>query len=280
MQERQGSEYQPRHAQRITLDNYQGVANGIMELNEPVADGFMRVSDMRADVVVVSRQRDRVLDYDELGPVRVAKLLRLPRIGSWSHHGLVSVMRENGAWYIGINDQELTGQVARSNDSTEKFEDLFIDRFKVELTKGLRECLKREKLLNSGRYNASFLFTWYIFATHEAVLYPAIEALRISAGHNPLDVTGSILILYALTHSIFNTMNLGICRVSKVFDIIDRKLFKKQLQEAGSYLRTDWMDPFVKHHLLELLAPPVPVDRLLRGHIYLNRHGQKLINKG
>lgn len=282
MPERHDSGYQPSHAQKITLDKYHGVANGIMELNEPVADGFMRVSDMRADVVVVSRLRDSVLDYDELGPVRVAKLLRLPRIGSWSHNGLVSVMRENDAWYIGINDQGLAGQVARSNDGTEKFEDLFIDRFKVELKKGLRECLKREKLLNSGRYNASFFWTWYFFATHEVLYYPAAEVLAIAAGVNPLDVTGRVLAVYLLTHSIVNTMNLGVCGLSKVYAIIDRKMFQKQQQQQSvySYLGADWPDPFVKHHLLELMAPPVSVDRLLRGHFYLNRHGQKLINKG
>lgn len=61
------SQYKNRHYKAIHLDTYRGVARDLMHLNNPVADGFMRVSDMRDDAVPLDRLVRGVLYLHEHG---------------------------------------------------------------------------------------------------------------------------------------------------------------------------------------------------------------------
>jgi hypothetical protein len=80
--------YRNKHQFGIHLDTYNGIASDVMELNAPVADRFMQVSDMRGDIVVIRKPQDRVLDYDDVGFVRVAKFLKMPRLDFWKGNNL------------------------------------------------------------------------------------------------------------------------------------------------------------------------------------------------
>lgn len=160
--------YEFKHAHRISLDGYRGVGHDLMHLNDPVADGFMRVSDMRSDIVVTQKPQDRALDYDEIGFVRVGKFLNLPRMELWHGDGIVDIKKEDDIWLVAINDQALANKVARSNDGRRKFDDLFIEDFRDALIRGSIQCLKNEKILNNGRYNLSTL-TSYVYLTYSSL---------------------------------------------------------------------------------------------------------------
>lgn len=108
LNEQEPKEYKFKHPRRISIDSYNGVAGGgIMELNNPIADGFMRVSDMRSDVVIMKKPQDRIRDYDDIGFVKVA----------------------DDVWYIAVNDQDLADKVARQAGDDRKFDERFVDAF-------------------------------------------------------------------------------------------------------------------------------------------------------
>jgi hypothetical protein len=163
------------------------------------------------------------------------------------------VKRENNTWYVAINDQDLANEVARSEDKS-KFEDKFLVGFKQELGRGLTSCLKREKLLNSGHYNPAFL-TGYISLGFDI---PALAAvLAVSVKEPRLLPYASAYILYhiAFVDTFCNLLNWS---RSKIIDNNN--------------------DPFVKHSFPEFLLPGVPVDRLIRGLYYLEKHGSEMIS--
>lgn len=76
--------------------------------------------------------------------------------------------------------------------------------------------------------------------------------------------------LYATSQVLLNGFNLlG----------ISMRNFKDKLGLPQTIKLPEYEEPFIKHSLSDLLAPTVPVDRLVRGTIYLNRHGGSLLTK-
>lgn len=201
--------YKFKHGKRISLDSYRGVTHDLMQLNDPVADGFMRVSDMRNDIVVIQKPQDRVRDYDEIGFVRVAKFLKKPRMEFWHGDGMVETKREDGVWLVAINDQELADRVARSNDGMKKFDNMFVDAFCGEVTRGLIDCLRRERLLNSGKYNLAVYASYKSLLLFDLFLIPALTMAKVASGDNPVDIALRMSELYIITTGGYNTLNLA-----------------------------------------------------------------------
>lgn len=81
MSERDNS-YKPTHPQTMSLE-YRGIASDIMELDAATADGFMRISDMRLNVIITKKKPNRTREYDQLGSVKVAKTLGVPSLTLW-----------------------------------------------------------------------------------------------------------------------------------------------------------------------------------------------------
>lgn len=269
-----GTEYKNKHPKSIHLDTYRGVACDLMELNDPLADKFMQVSDMRGDIVIVQKPQDRVRNYDEVGFVRVAKLLKLPKLDFWrSSNELLQTKKEDGTWYIAINDQELADKVARAQGDNRKFDERFVDSFRKEVKGGLATILKREKLLNSGKYNLGFLIGYKGFLVYDLLLGPVFLADIILSGNiesMPIFLGG-----IAALNAVANTANLALAG----FTWVDEKLsVPGRFDNTNFYVTTNFTNPFVKPSLVELIMPPVPVDRLVRGLFYLSKHGDKLIN--
>ncbi|MBI4100490.1 hypothetical protein HY439_02005 [Candidatus Microgenomates bacterium] len=263
--------YQFKHEKRIHLDGYYGIARDLMELNDPIADGFMRTSDMRGDVVIVQKPRERVMDYDQVGFVRVAKFLQMPRLDFWRGNHVTETRKEDGGvWYIAINDQELADQVARLGNGDKKFDERFIDAFKVEVNRGLKACLKREKLLNSGHYNFGFFVAYQGTLSYDLVLFPAILAAKIAIGDIPAEALALSAGVTAMANTAWNAVNL----VGAGMSYLENRLLGQRLYPN---MKPDFDDPFVKHSILELVMPPVPVDRLFRGISYLDKHGNRII---
>ncbi|MBI2338451.1 hypothetical protein HYU95_04690 [Candidatus Daviesbacteria bacterium] len=264
----QDSGYQNKHFKSIHLDTYRGIASDIMELNRPVADGFMKTSDMRGDVVIMQKPQDRVWDYDEIGFVRVAKLLKLPRLNFWRNGtGFIQTKKSEGVWYIAINDQELANKVVRAEDNSRKFDERFVDAFKEEVKRGLVTCLKREKLLNGGQYNFAFLVGYHGLISYNLVAGPSILAAAFISGEASL--VASALAFSSIANAASNGINLFGAGLTHVEQRLFGDVFKGNTP--------DFNDPFVKHSLFELIMPPVPIDRLILGLRYLNKHSHELI---
>lgn len=274
-QEPQG--YKFKHAKRIFLDGYHGVAKDLMQLNDPIADGFMRVSDMRDDIVVIQKPQDRVRDYDEIGFVKVAKFLKMPRMEFWHGDGMVETKREDGVWLVAINDQELADRVARSNDGKKKFDDMYVEAFRGEVTRGLTDCLKREKLLNSGKYNLAVYASYKSLLLFDLFLIPVVVAAKVAGGDNPVDIALRTSELYAILNGGYNVLNLI---SSGLREVRDRMVSRIGLSEipGHEFPMPRFNEPFVKHSLPEVvISPAVPLDRLVRGALYLHKHGDRII---
>ena len=264
-----GPGYKNKHPKAIYLDAYNGVACDLMELNKPAADRFMQVGDMRGDIVIVQKPQDRVRDYDEIGFIRVAKFLKIPRLDLWHNENeLLQTKKEDGVWYLAINDQDLANQVVRAEGDNRKFDDRFVDAFRNQVRSGLTAILRREKLLNGGEYDLSFLFAYYGLIKNDLLVGPILVAGALLS-EEPWS-TAKTLGVIAAANAIWNTGNLLLAGITWA----DKKMFGIPKINLNT---PDFNYPFVKHSVVDLVMPPVPVDRLVRGLHYLNTRGNELI---
>lgn len=262
MKERGPSEYQPKHQKQISIDGYRGVASDLMKLNVPVADGFMRVSDMRYHVVVTQKPHERALDYDQLGTVRVAKMLDLPRLEFWRKKGNFFTKRENDTWFVAIDDQALAQEVSNNNIGN-RFDDAFVERFRETLIGGLKSCLKKEKLLNAGEYNRAFSVSYGLGVMWDAHML-ALAGVLAAVSDQPINTVGSVIAIDALGHTLFNPMNMLQAAMGKLPSGGDPPFSERR---SGILQIANWPkfhEPFIRHSIFDLPMPMVPVDRLRR----------------
>lgn len=262
--------YQFKHHKQISLDHYRGIASDIMRLNDPVADGFMKMSDMRADIVITTKQQERTRDYDQIGNVRVGKWLGLPEFGKKENKSFLCERRD-GVWVVAIDDQKLSDEVVHADNKGKRFDEVFMESFKKTMKSGLTEALKNEKLfLNKWPFTIS-----YGLLMANDIYYPIKQAMSgIRSGEDPFYVMAWVVSDAATWNGFWNALGLGTALV-----------IKKYLEQYPDNVSSDISDisdivynrPSVRHSVLELPLPPVPVDRFARGWIYLKRHGNKLI---
>lgn len=271
MTERNPDQYKNRHSKGIRLDDYHGIARDIMKLNAPVADKFMSTADMRRNVVINQKPQDRVRNYDQIGHVIIAKNLKIPRIDFWKGNGITETKGgDDEVWYISIDDQELAHRVSRvKNPDAKKFDDKFVDAFTAEVNKGLKHCLRKEKLLNSGNYDLRFGFA-YIGALNNLAVSSHHLVSQIAIGDNPIETLIKSTASTALLNIISNIISLILLTNDKC--LTQSEFVKNVYHNLNS--------PFVKHSAPEFIMPPVPLDRLIRGIIYLNMHGDRIITRG
>ncbi len=277
MPERQESgEYKNRHRKSISLESYRGVGNGIMELNAPIADQFMSTADMRNDIVILQKPHDRVREYDEVGSVKVAKLLKLPSLNLWKGDGIVSTKKEGDTILIAIDDQEISQRVADKNDGKKSFDELFVGEFQREVRRGLSTCLKIEKLLNGGSYGLGFITAQGHFILWDLYVIPGSVGFELINGTDPLVGISRIAASVGIAHIGGN----AITWVAVVRDKARESLYKASGRVRNSlFSKTIPDDPFVKRNPVDFVMPTVPIDKLIRGELYLAGKGRKLIKK-
>lgn len=261
--------YQFRHAKRISLDEYRGIGNGNITLNNPIADGFMRVSDMRSDIAIVQKPQERVVDYEQVGHIASGKLLRTPRLEFWNKKGNVQVRKDNDTWYLAVDDQAIGQKATRNSDTKGNLDDRYLVHFRQEVNKGLLNILYREKLLNSRKFNLAFIQSYGLSIPNYAVV-SYVEANMLTKGasiEQKMTETAMLASFLLIQNAAGNVINLA----GSVANAFSQKIG----QSPSPY--PSFNDPFVKHSPFELIAPPVPVDRLGRGALYLKRHGNKLL---
>lgn len=266
-------EYTFKHSTRISLDGYNGVCSGLMELNDPVADGFMRVSDMRGEIVIIKKSHAAVSDYDQVGNVRVGKFLQIPRFGQTENNDIIRVRKEGNTYLLAVDDQSLSEQVIRENDGNNKFDDAFIDQFKVEINRGLGQILRREKLLNGGKFNIGVLSSYYGITFYDCLI-PLVLLANDVPNESPENFARALVIASA-GNSVINTVNVVLVVRGKIVNSLRKDRNRPRLPDG---LTPDWEEPFIKHSIPEIISPPVPIDRLIRGSFYLSRKGRKIIS--
>jgi hypothetical protein len=267
MLERQPA-YQPNPRNSITLDRYTGVASDIMRVNEPVADGFMRVSDLRKDIVIVKSAEERAETYDQIGNTRVATALIF---GNRTQRPSLSGLSYDGdAWYVHINDSRLSRHATENMTPDKKFDEVFTEGFTNEVNAKIKELLVREKIIGQGYEPLHTLYSYLPFMLVPAGILQNPESMQIVLSKP--DSTG---ILAAFIYSLSTCLNAASTGVNETMRLFWRALGGSKQDEPNHFNH-----PFIRQGMRGLLEAPlstVPVDRVLRGALYLQMHGNKMI---
>lgn len=223
----------------INFGSYYGVALDHLQLNTQVADGFVRVSDLRYPIKITNRpqlERDNIL--------------------SRSH-------KEDDKWQIAVNEPRLISQAKEGKNNYPNFQASFVSTVVREMGK----CLTGEKLHNGGDIRFGMLYAY-------------ISCILVDLGMVPISIWGGVaseadltsIVSMAFTTIVLNHLmtNFGI-----VFEAGVNEVERKILRRSSDHL-SFFNNPFVRHSIPELLLPPVPIDRLVRGHLYLRKHGDKM----
>ena len=244
MTEQEPPRFEPKSEYEVTLEEYNGIASDLMEVNEVVADGFMSVADMRRDIVIVSKQPQRTVDYDQLSHVKVGRQLKIPHWGS-RQDSSVDVTSDEDAWYIGVDDQTIARKVDDKRGKA-RFDELFTTDFRREVNKGIKKALIKEKVFNGGYRDFTFFYSYLM------TIMASTNAIEDIVNKDP----ASLAISYLTFQSLPTLWN----RYSSFIGVSKSSV------------------PFVRPSLKECILPPIPVDKLARGVIYIANHGSKIID--
>ena len=146
-----------------------------------------------------------------------------------------------------------------------------MDRFRGEVLKGVTKSLVEEKLFNGGVYSPATT----IGAVSLLVSYPMpamVEFATIALGKHTLDLDLKSIIYISTAHLTLNMLSwCGAMVNEKQAGLFDHP--------AINWVRVlpHYQEPWVRHAFHEFVMPPVPVDRLIRGGVYLKSHGKDLI---
>ncbi|MEO6508464.1 MAG: hypothetical protein ABIO02_00770 [Patescibacteria group bacterium] len=269
--------YTFKHPKHIELD-YRGVASDLMEVNNPVADRFMSVGDMRYNIVVTSLRSDRVIEYDQLGNTRIGKWIEVPRLRK--KNPLLNVGKKDDVWNIAINDQILADEVLRDERKGAKFDEEYVNRFQEKVVEGIQNVLLKEKLLNGGNWSFTVSYSYIQTLTKDLMLLPLIAGYEVGTGR--IDEVLTTLGVFASWNALINGLNLIAIGMAKGMQKIDEKLADLSGERRKSVYRnlftSDFNEPIIKHSLPDYLLPPVPIDRVIRGSIYLKKHSKEFIS--
>ncbi len=260
---------------QITLTNYRGFGRDLVELNQPVCDGFINTADIRANIVVVKK------DPTELNPEQTDRkervLNKLPK-KTWQTPNVAEVRRDHKTetWYLGIDDDQLF-RTTKEGSTKMTFDEQYMAAFQTAISNGLRSVLKREKLLNSEKYNETFIAGYLstcislgIFTFGESALLLATPDLTELALGTVVNLGASLLISVG-HNTILNAANYGRSW------ILNHREFQKFENSTPYSKRLSLKDPFVKHEFGELIFPTIPFEKLIGGTLYLKRHQHELL---
>lgn len=269
----------PQPASRRFELQYSGIASDLMELNQPIADQYMRVTDTRRDILVQKMSHKDALNYDQVGWVRVTKGFLDPSSGE-QRDKVVTVEKKDGAWLLGINDQKIAQQVTQQIETQKipraEFDAKFIAAFQQAMVSGVTNTLIKEKILNSLELDLPSAVGYWAFVSNTTDLLAKFTELYVK--YSP-DLEGVIIGLTVGTGIVLAsnfTTNGALLGVAK---------FLNNNHPHGLFEKGDFVfkgvpnedDPMVRHLGWGLLLPSVPVDRLIRGSWYLHRHGDEFI---
>jgi hypothetical protein len=259
-----GKERQQKEGRhRIILDTYTGVESAHLQLNKPVSNAFMSVTDMRADIFITNRKQRRQHNIEELGDTLIGKSFFVPSL-SLRKTKYTETLREGDQWIIAVDDQQLVQDISSKKTTAAEKQNAFIKEFKHEVHKGLHRVLVAEKLGNSGEFSYAFVWNYFNLLMTDVALIPALANQGIDAG-DPQGAASICLQFFFLTNMLVNGANNLMADNPEIPSYI------------GKAKRPRLYEPFVRLNKAEVFLPPVPVDRLVRGSLYLRKHKDELI---
>ena len=276
MSETQPTHYVPESPYAMTL-KYSGIASDIMELNDPIADGYMDTTDARADIVIECAQPTRVFSYEGTSSVQAAKITRFAQFATQRSRGNYSTEFAQGSHIIKIDDQAIAREIHDEGFEKGTFDERFVSAFQTTVQAALKTCLQREKLLNNGKYNVDFLMSQFGFLGLDVFMIPHVVGIIAAAGY-PGDAAKAGALLVSVHHVVAHSLKMREIAMRKRYE----KLYpgRRNAHRIPVLQSADANDPFVRRYSKkpwEMLFPPVPVDKLVRGIVYLHRHGGELV---
>ncbi len=248
---------------KTIINNRAGVLSQDTRLDQDRADQFMRVTDMRRNIVIVdSAQRPKrdavavgsdVLAFRAIEPIGklTATVLKPSK-----YHTLV---RDDNIFEVQVQERQIDADIRDGHfvDRSD-YNVQFLNLVNRAVRDGLKEVLFREKigLHDQGRA----LLTYGFFMS--PMIMQNIEAFTAGTAQpvEPLNMLKIFLFTNLFVH--FGTY-MEIWRQKAMFGddvVVDRK--------RNPSLRGDWKEAFL---------PLVPVDRWARGRLYLAGEGHQLI---
>lgn len=273
MSEREGAPYQFKNDRKIALA-YTGIASDIITLDDPTADGYMGVTDARADIHILKAQRASTRGYQASDDVLVAEGA-LP-IESGQPGKFASSEFADGTWIIRVDDQAIAREITEKGFEAGKFDELFIEHFRKAVEGALLRCLLKEKLLNNGDLNWDLLYSQLCFLGYDLLIIPSAAA-HIAASGNAVGAVEAATMYAAIYHAKTHVIK-TIMRVMSKLDEMRGTYNEDNFIER--FFHVSSADPISRRYLekpWEMLYPPVPIDNLIRGIIYLHRHGDELL---
>lgn len=269
-----GQERKNSHPHHIEL-LYKGIGDDLMAVNSATADGFMKAGDMRYDIIVTQRRSDRVVEYDQLGNVRIGRRLEIPRKNN--EEKLVVVTKADNTWNISINDQLLADEVLREEKKDKKFDEAFVNRFEENVVDGLKNVLFREKIMNGDNINLTVVLNSLNTIFINGMYLPAFLGYEMvnDATKIPLGIT-----LIAAFNALHNITNSFVIIENQLHYKLQEWIFGRTVPSNLDKLTTNnFNDPSIKSTFLDYMMPPTPVDRVIRGRRYLNNHKDEILEK-
>lgn len=234
--------------------NRSGNLATVTQLNQEMADNFMRRADMRLDIVITDTDTppennavavsSDTLAFRAIEPIRKLTEVRL------KPKPLHTLVVQDDRYLVQIHERQIDDKV-RSNKYIDRsdYQEQFLRLLNEAVSAGTSQALSWEKL---GFTNHKYVYALYAMSfMNDSGFFNTMSNMHI-----PLWVTiPTVIVAYgAVVHP---TMHILV----KPFSIIENKP----------------NHPAIRHSWKEAPLPLLPVDRWIAGKIHLARHGQELV---
>lgn len=244
---------------KIRFDTYQGIGKDYLRINQSIADSFMRTADLRSDILVVEKTpiSTSTIVQEGLGichfPEHIQRLFGFP-------DETLQIRREGEVYFIEVDDKRIWEEI--------EDEQRFPQNLSSKITKGLGECLIEDKVFNGGRVGLDFAFGYLGFAFVD--LYLAGGGIIRSIQEQNTALIAPYAAVVVVGHFFFNTLGRFFANLADLSNFGQKVWF-------GPLTPPFPDNPFIRRSVQESLAPPVPIDRLIRGAWFLLKHKEDLI---
>lgn len=249
---------------REFIYNRTGNLSTTTEVDEEIAAKFMRVSDLRRDIVIVDSGKEPEtntvsVNSDTLAWRTVAPLSELAKIvlkPKKSHQ--VEIV--DNQYIISIHDQIIDDDIRKKPyQDREDYERKYLGRLKKEVKDATAEVLFAEKLGFSDQ-KVNYL------------------SYSVITGFLSMDIA----LQYYLAASLYVAFTFGLTH--PLTNIVQNKRFMdiKRLDEIGTRMFPGFFKPFMPPDVNyrpwnQIFYPVIPVDKWIIGRRFLAKHGEELM---
>lgn len=232
-------------------------------VNEEAAEKFMRVSDLRRDIVIVDSGKKPeantvAVKSDTLAFRAVAPISELTKIVLKPKQFHETEIVDN-QYIVSIHDRIIDDDIRKKNyQDREDYENQYLRRLKHEVKDAAAEVLFAEKLGFSDQKINYFLY------------FPQIPILLANIPSKNVSAFVAELGLIAFLHSFLNARD--------NMRIIKYKILQKYADTVSPGYRVT-VPPWINSRSWQqIFYPVVPIDRWIKGRRFLAEHGEELIS--